>query len=277
MAPGAMGTPDYIFPNPGEDATLAPAALGPDGLLGTADDHPIVKGPDGIPGTADDLNDSNIDACCYVVHGNLADGLTLFDATTLMTAVFDGVAKPVLSEYCFGAGRVILDTLTKELYIHEPFGFGPSFFMSALFSYALGGAQCASTQVGRMTGGGRFDDNGTRVTHGFTLHCDPAALPNRLQVNWGGNRFHLQELTSAFCSDDPDLDEGSPVAGFDTYRGEGTGDYNGVPGATAVWTFTDAGEPGRDDFTEITITEAGGGVVLSASGFIRGNHQAHAD
>lgn len=130
---------------------------------------------------------------------------------------------------------------------------------------------------GRMTGGGSvFATDGVRVTHGFELHCDPSVEPNRLQVNWGGNRFHLQSLTSASCSDDPDIDEGHPVAGFDTYVGEGTGRYNGVPGATATWTFTDAGEPGANDFAEIVITDADGNTVLSVSGNLdRGNHQAH--
>jgi hypothetical protein len=137
-APGATGTPTLVFPNPGHDATLAPAALGPDGTLGTADDHPIVKGRDGLPGTADDLNNSVIDMCCYVAHGNLADGITLPpNAVVLMTAVFNGVAKPILAEYCIGSGRVILDTDTKEFNGQQPAGFGPARFLANLLSYAL--------------------------------------------------------------------------------------------------------------------------------------------
>lgn len=137
-APGSAGTPTLIFPSPGDDATLTSAARGPDGVLGTADDHPIVKGPDGIAGTADDLNNSVIDACCYVAHGNLAQGLTLPpDASVLMTAGFSGLQRPILAEYCFGSGRVILDTITKELFIHHPFGFGPSTFLRGLLAYAF--------------------------------------------------------------------------------------------------------------------------------------------
>jgi len=134
---------------------------------------------------------------------------------------------------------------------------------------------------GRMTGGGSvFTEDGMRVTHGFTLHCDDSKEPNNLQVNWGkGNKFHLESLDSAFCSDDPNIDEAPPVAGFDTYKGVGMGRYNGVSGATAKWIFTDAGEPGKNnDHAEITITDAGGNVVLTVSGTLNsGNQQAHED
>ncbi len=131
---------------------------------------------------------------------------------------------------------------------------------------------------GRMTGGGVFTSDGLRVTHGFELHCDASQGPNNLQVNWDGNRFHLEGLTSAACSDDPNIDEAPPVAGFDTYKGTGTGRYNGVSGATAEWTFTDAGEPGSNDFAKIVIKDADSNVVLSVSGTLnRGNHQAHAE
>lgn len=130
----------------------------------------------------------------------------------------------------------------------------------------------------RMTGGGSvLTADGVRVTHGFDLHCDPSEVSNNLEVTWGdGNRFDLESLSSVGCADDPDLDEGQPVAGFDTYIGEGTGRYNRVSGASATWTFTDAGEPGSSDFAEIIITDADGNIVLSMSGNLdRGNHQAH--
>lgn len=148
QAPGAVGTPTYIlgpFDEPTcRDATLAGGALGLDGVLGTADDHPIVKGPDGIPGTADDLNNSNIDMAftCWVSHGNLVDGITLpLGATVLMTRAGwdppDGTQKPILAEYCHEGGRVILDTITKEFIAHQPVGTGPTFFLTNLLTYAL--------------------------------------------------------------------------------------------------------------------------------------------
>lgn len=145
LAPGSSGTPDYIFPSPCEDATLAPAALGSDGLLGTADDHPLVLGPDGLPGTADDLDNFNIDLSlsCYVAHGNLQTGINLpADASILMTARFNGLPEPILAEYCLDSGLVILDTITKEFSGHQgPGGTGtvPTFFLTNLFDYALSG------------------------------------------------------------------------------------------------------------------------------------------
>ncbi|HJU43075.1 MAG TPA: hypothetical protein VJ691_09690, partial [Vicinamibacterales bacterium] len=109
---------------------------------------------------------------------------------------------------------------------------------------------------------------------------DAATLPNRLQINWGpGNRFHLGEVTSALCTDDPAIVSAKPRAvGFDTYDGSGTGQYNGQPGATITWRFTDAGEPGRNDYASIVIKDAGGNIVLVVTGTLNnGNHQAHND
>jgi hypothetical protein len=116
-----------------------------------------------------------------------------------------------------------------------------------------------------------------RMTHGFELHCNIQQGPNNLEVNWGkGNKFHLETLTSAACMDDPNIVESPPVAGFDTYIGSGTGRYNGAPGATATWTFTDAGEPGKNDTVRLTIKDSLGNTVLTVSGKLSsGNHQAH--
>jgi hypothetical protein len=131
--------------------------------------------------------------------------------------------------------------------------------------------------MGRMTGGGSIQDPVYgRVTHGFQLKCTSMSSPNSLEVNWGnGNNFHLTALATALCTDDPTIDEGMPKAGFDTYDGTGTGTYNGAPGATAKWKFTDAGEPGTNDFAHITIL-VGTTTVLDAQGKLQnGNHQAH--
>jgi hypothetical protein len=138
----------------------------------------------------------------------------------------------------------------------------------------------AAAAPGRMTGGGSvFTAAGQRVTHGFELHCDAGTLPNNLQVNWGrGNRFHLGALTSAACSDNPAITPNPPAAGFDTFAGTGTGSYNGVPGATITFTFTDAGEPGKNDYATMVIKDAGGNTVLTVSGNLNsGNQQAHKD
>lgn len=135
---------------------------------------------------------------------------------------------------------------------------------------------CKSPAEGTfMTGGGTV--KGSTARHGFELHCNASQIPNNLEVNWGKtNKFHLEALTSASCSDDPAITPNPPAAGFDTYKGKGTGRYNGVSGATAEWTFTDAGEPGVNDTAKITIKDAGGNTVLAVSGTIqKGNQQAH--
>lgn len=134
----------------------------------------------------------------------------------------------------------------------------------------------ASTTVpGRMTGGGSVAE--TSIRHGFELHCDKNDTPNNLEVNWDNDkRFHLESQTSAVCSNDPAIGSKPPMAGFDTYAGTGMGRYNGVSGATAEWTFTDAGEPGVSDSIRLTVKDKDSNVVLNMAGNLRnGNHQAH--
>ncbi|MEK7510156.1 MAG: hypothetical protein AAB567_01180 [Patescibacteria group bacterium] len=138
----------------------------------------------------------------------------------------------------------------------------------------------AEPMKGRMTGGGSV--LGSRVTHGFELHCD-MSLPNNLQINWDKKDFHLTSLDAATCSDEAGYDEGQPEAGFDTFTGKGTGRYrespggDWLPGYKVKFRFTDAGEPGKDtDHATIDITDAIGGPVLSVAGLLHsGNHQAH--
>jgi uncharacterized repeat protein (TIGR01451 family) len=137
--------------------------------------------------------------------------------------------------------------------------------------------QWTSPGTCRITGGGTIGPGRKpRVTHGFELHCNVDQLPNNLEVNWGGDNFHLLELTFAECWDDPLIEPWPPRAGCDTYHGIGTGRYNGVEGYQAEWIFTDAGEPGKVDFAWIKITAPGGSIVLEVSGFLRnGNQQFH--
>lgn len=140
---------------------------------------------------------------------------------------------------------------------------------------------CVSGE-GRMTGGGTVVGKApvglpTEVKHGFELHCNAADLPQRLEVNWGkGNKFHLETLTHSVCLDNPAFGPNPPAAGFDTYVGRGTGRYNGVPGATAKWIFTDKGEPGKSDTARLVIKDVGGTTVVDIVGTLKvGNHQAH--
>jgi hypothetical protein len=134
------------------------------------------------------------------------------------------------------------------------------------------------TTAGRMTGGGSvFTKGGVRVTHGFELHCLPSDTPNNLEINWDkGNKFKLDTLTYALCTDNPAISPNNPAAGFDTYHGKGTGKYNGTPGYSAEWVFTDAGEPGKNDIARIVIKDPANNVVLAVSGNLNnGNQQAH--
>ena len=133
--------------------------------------------------------------------------------------------------------------------------------------------------TGRMTGGGWFVIGTAKVTHGFELHCETSDPPNNLEVNWGGNHFHLDTLTASNCFD-TDPPPNPPAAPFSTLFGAGTGTFNGVPGAFINFGFSDHGEPGTDDSVlYIFISDADGNMVLSGGPVLLGggNHQAHKD
>ena len=134
---------------------------------------------------------------------------------------------------------------------------------------------------GRMTGGGgQITIGNVFVSRGFTIHCD-IVLSNNLEINWPGNKWHLDKpLTSATCIDDPAISPEPPPAPFDTFIGEGIGRLNGVDGYLARFIFADAGEPGgKNDRAQIVITAPDGSVVLNVpmSFLDRGNIQAHYD
>jgi len=127
----------------------------------------------------------------------------------------------------------------------------------------------------RMAGGGSLTDHDLFVTHGFELHCDPENPPNTLDIEWEGNLFHMEALASARCTDDPAIQPDGPSAAFNTCHGEGSGRFNGQAGATATWTFTDAGASGVEDRAAMTVKDASGAIVLQVSGTLTyGNHEA---
>jgi hypothetical protein len=143
-------------------------------------------------------------------------------------------------------------------------------------------ADCLATGQGRFTGGGSQVRIGqARITRGFTLHCD-LRLSNNLEVNWGGNKFHmLEHLVTVECSDDPAIVQAPPAAPLDTMIGIGRGRYNGVDGFTIEFTLVDYGEPGTSDRAALKIYQTANpaNVVLDLplqllSG---GNLQAHYD
>src|SRR5687768_10086701 len=142
--------------------------------------------------------------------------------------------------------------------------------------------ECGKVENGRFTGGGsqvRVGD--VRVTRGLTIHCD-LLLSNNLEVNWGGNRFHVTEhLQTVECSDDPNIIQAPPVAPLDTLIGVGTGRYNNSNGYTIEFTLQDFGEPGSSDRMAIKIYQAANpaNVVLNVplQTLSGGNLQAHFD
>jgi hypothetical protein len=136
--------------------------------------------------------------------------------------------------------------------------------------------------IGRFTGGGHQIEVGIgKVTRGLTIHCD-LLLSNNLEINWGGNHFHmLEHLETIQCSDDPAIEQRPPVAPIDTLIGQGVGRYNGAEGYTIQFKLVDGGEPGRNDRMSIRIYETAdpSNVVLFVpeSYLTGGNLQAHYD
>lgn len=167
-----------------------------------------------------------------------------------------GVGIDEIQAFVFqqGTGSVVSNIVTKE-WITSAKGF--------------------MTGVGSIFQGDNINKYRKGVTHKFELQCDTIFGPNNLEVGWSGNKFHLEKLDSVYCYDNPSI--GFPSkAGFDTYKGSGTGRYNGVYGATASWKFTDGGKSGRGDRAEIFVTDVNGNIVLAVSGKLdRGNQQAH--
>ena len=138
-----------------------------------------------------------------------------------------------------------------------------------------------------MTGGGSIlatEYGGQpRITHGFELDCVPRNSDN-LQVNDHGTgwSFHLGNVDSAICIDDPAISPNPPDATFDTYVGRGTGICRNVGGesrsCTARWTFTDGGEVGGclRDTAIVEVRDENGNELIAISGDVDcGNHQAH--
>ena len=171
------------------------------------------------------------------------------------------------------------NTLTVQTFSRDDLGIGAN---PASFDW-IGAALSIEAETppgvpGRMTGGGSvFRVDNVRVTRGFQIHCD-LRDPNNIQVNWPGNRFHLQDLTGAVCTDSPLINQLPRSAPFDTFQGEGDGLLNGEAGARIEFVFVDAGEPGREDTASIQVFDSDNNMVLDVSGFLRkGNIQAHKD
>ena len=136
---------------------------------------------------------------------------------------------------------------------------------------------------GRFTGGPNgVDVAGVKVTTGLQIHCHPKDPSINFEINWGGGQnFHLDDVTTVTCFDDPLETPKPPRAPVDTIVATGTGKFNGTAGYTIVFTLVDSGEPDnkRADRMAILITAPNGTVVLNVPmQFISaGNIQAHFD
>src|SRR5207302_2320923 len=132
------------------------------------------------------------------------------------------------------------DVVRFDLAAGSPdFSFGTG---SGAFGIRVQGDHTCPAQAmhGSMSGGGTFGQT-TKVTHGMAIHCDAGETPNMLEINWAVNKFHMEQLTSASCSNDPNTPP-NDKAGFNKISGTGTGRLNGVA-ATVDFLFTDGGEP----------------------------------
>jgi len=134
-------------------------------------------------------------------------------------------------------------------------------------------------ETGRFTGGGRNIEIGNlSITAGLELDCD-RMHQDTLEINWGGNHFHLLTLkrVSCFLVGNP----APPVAPINEMFGLGTGQYNGADGFTVSYELIDNGEPGRPDMAAFLIYETANpsNVVLSLplQLLTKGNLQAHFD
>ncbi len=145
--------------------------------------------------------------------------------------------------------------------------------------WMTGGGSIFLTSGDYATYGGELSTDG-RVTHGFVLHCRPRNSDNLQVVNHAtGERFHLERVDGAWCSDDPNIFPNPPDANFDTLGGYGSGRCNDNVPCIAEWVFTDGGERGGclRDTAVIRVWDGDMNRILwEVFGAVDcGNHQAH--
>lgn len=147
---------------------------------------------------------------------------------------------------------------------------------------------------GRFTGGGKVvvsnaivpASGSVTVTKGFEVDCDMDPTHENLELNWGGNHFHMDKITSAVCIL-TGIPPNPPTAPVNRIDATGTGSYNGVDGYTVVFTLWDQGEPGTNDQAGFVVCQTANptscvgsaNIVLSVPLQLvsTGNIQAHVD
>jgi hypothetical protein len=121
----------------------------------------------------------------------------------------------------------------------------------------------------KLAGQGTFGPGRAEVQlKRMRLHCAQDQRPNRMRLVSGANRFDLDFVLQASCTDDPAV-ANSPSAAFDTHRGKGIGRLNGIPGAVVEWSLVDGGPSGTDEAFVTVRSGAEGAVALSGSGRLR--------
>ena len=287
-APGATGAPDWVFATSCTDIHLSAVARGPDGVAGTADDHPWVKGPDGIAGTSDDATEANIDMeeNCAAAHGNLAQGMTLpVNARILATQTFDtptGLQElPVLAEYCYGGGRVLVHTFTTGY----PDSYGASRKLTNLYAYALGSASdCqrpTATAGGPYTGAegspialslGAVDPDGEPLTYSWSFGDGVTGSGTDLPTShaYPDNGSYTLTLTatdhhgaSGTASATVTVTNVAPTVSGASFPSPLTLHGGSVTGTIANVLFTD---PGANDGPFTTTIDCGNGTQADANG-----------
>ena len=145
--------------------------------------------------------------------------------------------------------------------------------------------KCPTVKKGRMTGHGQntVSPFGKVQWEFRNSVCNSDRFPD-LKIEFGDKqRFVLKKYSTPLTCYDTEVSEGRPLAGFDTIVGQGTGTLNGEP-ASITFSFTDTGEPGRNDlatFTVMTMPEDEDEdpvAVISVTNLkagTGGNHQAH--
>ena len=118
---------------------------------------------------------------------------------------------------------------------------------------------------GFMTGGGAVSAADLDYEL-HTLNCpgQPGNQAPHLVATWDNYKFVVTSYTNVTCFDDPNVPNGAS-ADFDTITGTAVGTLNGVPGATAQFTFVDGGEglPPNGDRVTLIVSNVNNVVVLN--------------
>lgn len=226
----------------------------------------------------------NYTSTSWLTTGEPGSGNTHIDI--LMNGVVVGQGSYAAPDYAFSGSAAAPtdaqpgDAITMTALAVDAWDNSTAGGQSTSITVTLPTEACVKPE-GRFTGGGHQVRVGeARVTRGLTVHCD-LLLSNNLEVNWNGNKFHMNEhLETTRCTDSPLIQQFPPDAPLDTLVGVGTGRYQNVDGYIIEFTMVDAGEPGdMDEMAILIYNKATGEVVLNIpqQRLDGGNLQAHYD